>query len=52
MQIDAEDASVIATTVAAKSVGSAGETVIWIQFGLRILLKGAMSELLGMLGFF
>jgi hypothetical protein len=51
MQTDGEDTSVIATTVAAKSVKSAGEAVIWIQFGLRILFKGAMAELLGMLGF-
>jgi hypothetical protein len=51
MQTDGEEPSVIATQVAASTVGSAGEAVIWVQFVLRILFKGAMAELLGMLGF-
>jgi hypothetical protein len=43
MQIDEKDTSVVVTTVAAKSFGSTGEVVIWIQFAFRILFKGAMA---------
>ena len=41
----------IATQVLADSAGTAGEAILWIQFGARILFKGAMDTLLEMLGF-
>jgi len=43
--------TVIATQTITNAVGKTGETLIWINFIIRLFFSQAMAEVIGMLGF-
>ena len=46
-----ESAVAIATESAAAAVGAGGKTGLWITFAFRLIFRGAMAEIISMLGF-
>jgi hypothetical protein len=47
-QLDFNAASVKATVAVASSISEGGKSVLWITAALRVVIKGIMSELMGM----
>jgi hypothetical protein len=46
-----ESVTAVATEAAAATVAAGGKTGLWIMFVLRLLFRGVMAEIIGMLGF-